>query len=113
GFFHIHAGEVSEQHGGWSHDGFTQRGYRKLKRKTSGFAYATFYDFSEVAQVTVARSKFRPGITNPDNRFVFEVIIRIALVAQPRAVHKTHFIGFTKPIVASEFFGHVKIIFQW
>src|SRR5690606_14646296 len=69
GFLDVHAGQIAKEHRGGSHDRLAKRGYRELKRETSGFSYTTLDKFSKVAQVTITRCELRPGITNANDGF--------------------------------------------
>ncbi len=76
GFLDVHADKVPKEHGGRTNDGLTEGHDRKFKRETTGFPYAAFHVFGNVAQVSVAGSKFRPGIANPDDGPAVEYVFR-------------------------------------
>ncbi len=76
-FLHIHAGQVTEQHGSGVHHGFAQRSNGKLQGKTTCFYHAAFYYLRQVAQMAVAGRKLAPRITNTDHRFVHKIIVWI------------------------------------
>src|SRR5690606_23297447 len=106
GFLDVHAGQIAKEHRGGSHDRLAKRGYRELKRETSGFSYTTLDKFSKVAQVTITRCELRPGITNANDGFATKVVVRVSLVAQPGTVYKSHLVRLSKPVVTPEFLFH-------
>src|SRR5436305_3253672 len=72
GFFNIHAGKIAEQHCGRAKLSFAEGHDRKLQRKAAGFPDSTFHKFSNFAEVSVAGSKFRPGVAYAYHRTAIE-----------------------------------------
>jgi hypothetical protein len=54
--------------------------------------------FGELPEMRIARRKFRPRITNTDDRLALEFVIGDALVFHPASVHETVLVGSAEPL---------------
>ena len=101
-FLDVHAGQISEQHGGRAHQGFAQGHDRELDREASGLVDPLLDLFRQDAEVAVAGSQFRPGVADADDRPAVEQVFGVALVLHPAAVGETHQVMAAKPLVAAQ-----------
>eukprot|EP01037_Dinobryon_pediforme_P039566 gene39567-48248_t len=96
-FFHVHASQITREHGGRAQVGFAVGKHRKLYRETARFDDAALDVFGDLAEVRIARCQFRPGITDTDNRLALKFMIGNTLILHPAAVHETVLISRAKP----------------
>src|SRR5688572_23254461 len=99
--FHVHAGEVAEQHGGGAQLGFTQRHHGKLQRESAGLVDATFHELRELAKMAVAGSQLTPGIAYPDDGTAVEHVVRVTLVLDPAPMQEAVFAFSAEPGLTS------------
>src|SRR5580700_10383345 len=87
--YHIHAGEVAEQHSGGTQLRFAERHDGKFQRKPTGLPHTALYKFGELAKVTVAGRELRPGVADSDDGPPIEQVVRPALILHPTPVEKS------------------------
>ncbi len=98
---HVHADEVSKQHGRWFHKGFAERHHRKLDGKTTGLINPALHRFRQLPKVRVTRRQLRPRIANADHRPSIKFMRRDTLILHPCPVDETVFAFFAKPILTA------------
>ncbi len=107
GFFHVHAGQIAEEHRGGTQQRFAERHHRKFQRKAACFPHAALYPFGDFAEVRVAGREFGPGVADADDRAAIEQVVRPALIFHPAAVDETVAVFAAEPFLAAQFFrGH-------
>ena len=95
--FDIHADQIPEEHRRWPDVRLPQRHNGKLERQASGLPDAAFDVLGNVAKMRVAGRQFRPGVADADDGTPIKYMVGKSLVAHPAAMHKTVFVGFSKP----------------
>src|SRR6202041_3475207 len=100
--FHIHAGEVAEQHSGGTQLRLPQRHNGKLERKTAGLPHTAFHKLGELAKVTVAGRELRPCVADSDDRTPIEQVVRPALILPPTPVEESIAIFSPVPCLAAQ-----------
>jgi hypothetical protein len=104
GFFHVHAGQVTGQHGGWAQVGFAVGEHREFNRVAARFQDALLDVLRELAEVGVARGQFGPGIADANDWLAAEFVIRNALVLHPAPVHEAVFVLRPEPFGRAQFY---------
>ena len=100
--FHVHAGQVAEQHGGRAQLRFAQRHHGKFQRKAACLPHAALHKFGKLAKMRVAGRQLRPGIADPDHRPAIEQVVRPALILHPASVEETIAILSSIPFLAAQ-----------
>ncbi|MCY1429265.1 hypothetical protein D9M71_451750 [compost metagenome] len=98
GFFHVHARQVTGEHGGRAQVRFAVGEHRKLHREAPGLDHTAFDVLGDLAEVRVARGQFRPGVADADDRLAMELVVGDALILHPAAVHEAVLVGGAKPL---------------
>jgi hypothetical protein len=97
GFFDVHAGQVTGQHGGRAQVRFAAREHREFDREAARLQDAALDVFGDLAEVGVAGGEFGPGIADADDRLALEFMVGDALVLHPAPVHEAVLVLGTEP----------------